>query len=1114
MPIRWVQEFIEQNGIHTLFEELSYINKNDNRNQQECQLELEIIKCLRNLFNNYYGIQQVISDPAYIITLTQSILSPSLPIQRLVCDALTFMCYFEQPKGHGMVIQGMDTVKKTTKHYGRFDAWLKKFNMILEGRGKMGTIVGASMDVRQIASKSNPDIPVIEHALANLLLILAIVDPDTVQDRDDRITLRNQLYQAGLAHIFELLESFNNELIHLKLEEFKEWEDSDAIAHMVKANGTPTEILDQLLASVRGTKAYDYLQSLLQQLLLIQSDSPETRNRVYQLVEHFVSQITLDRNGIANHNFSHTYGMSVKDLIAKFAEEDEMEMALQEADEAREIAAKALEREAELKVQLDLKADGLIGKYRLKNETLERGLRIANQTNIVLQQRLNDIEKEHKKTLETMDNQIKRLYETVCILVAKTSEKGIQSESFEAIKSKISKSIQTPLPPNSSLPIKKIKEETVKEDKKETKLIPTPTKLKLLPETPVLAPIDLQDLVIPLQDRVSFDSIEEQHDASISQLPTPPSTSPTLASASIPPLSNHDAVPPPPPPPPPPPLSSVPILPPSTNAIPTPPPPPPINGAAPPPPSPPPPPPLPQSTSPNGAAPPPPPPPMLSTPGGAPPPPPPPLSSAPAKPPQPTHQAKAKLKFVEWEKINRRQLNDTIWNHLVDDDDDNAKQTNDPQSQIITQLSEADVFTTIEKTFAQKVVTKRRVTRRDETIELLDERKAHTMSIFLTSLAKEVDVTLLESYLRSFDACWMQEHVLENLVKFAPQLDEQTKLKKYQGDLDKLSLPDRLSLEMTKIPQFKLRVQCLLYKSTFWDKSSRVEKELNDVLSASKSLKNAKRFKELLQMILVLGNYMNGNTSRGGAFGIKISSINKIIDTKGSATSTTLLHFLVETTEKSFHKVLGFLDELESCKEACKVNKTELMSDFSSIKKGLNQFDQLTHDDDSFVQVLKEFKKEATEKVEHLEALRKESEAAYEKVVSFYGENPLKMLPNEFFKIFQIFTSSWQKCANDLKLLQQTRERLEAQKKREVERRNQARNGAHSKGKGIDMSDYTMNTQQDLIMESLFEKLLMSRKEFKTKEKRQQLQQQQKMNPIISSELDASEILESVYQIN
>lgn len=48
------------------------------------------------------------------------------------------------------------------------------------------------------------------------------------------------------------------------------------------------------------------------------------------------------------------------------------------------------------------------------------------------------------------------------------------------------------------------------------------------------------------------------------------------------------------------------------------------------------------------------------------------------------------------------------------------------------------------------------------------------------------------------------------------------------------------------------------------------------MLRASDELLNAESFKQLLQMILVLGNFMNGNTSRGGAFGIKITSINKV----------------------------------------------------------------------------------------------------------------------------------------------------------------------------------------------------------------------------------------------
>jgi hypothetical protein len=56
--------------------------------------------------------------------------------------------------------------------------------------------------------------------------------------------------------------------------------------------------------------------------------------------------------------------MDVQSLIQKFAEEDELEMAFQDAYEAREMAKKAMENEANLKVQLDLRA-GKIYKARI-----------------------------------------------------------------------------------------------------------------------------------------------------------------------------------------------------------------------------------------------------------------------------------------------------------------------------------------------------------------------------------------------------------------------------------------------------------------------------------------------------------------------------------------------------------------------------------------------------------------------------------------------------------------------------------------------------------------------------------------------------------------------------
>lgn len=60
---------------------------------------------------------------------------------------------------------------------------------------------------------------------------------------------------------------------------------------------------------------------------------------------------------------------------------------------------------------------------------------------------------------------------------------------------------------------------------------------------------------------------------------------------------------------------------------------------------------------------------------------------------------------------------------------------------------------------------------------------------------------------------------------------------------------------------------------------------------------------------------MNGTGVKGGAFGFRVSSINKLVDTK-SLHNTTLLHFLERTVAKHFPDMETFLDELAAPAEA------------------------------------------------------------------------------------------------------------------------------------------------------------------------------------------------------
>lgn len=53
------------------------------------------------------------------------------------------------------------------------------------------------------------------------------------------------------------------------------------------------------------------------------------------------------------------------------------------------------------------------------------------------------------------------------------------------------------------------------------------------------------------------------------------------------------------------------------------------------------------------------------------------------------------------------------------------------------------------------------------------------------------------------------------------------------------------------------------------------------ILNASKEVVRSKRLTQVLEVVLAFGNFMNKG-QRGNAFGFKISSLNKIADTKSS----------------------------------------------------------------------------------------------------------------------------------------------------------------------------------------------------------------------------------------
>lgn len=137
-----------------------------------------------------------------------------------------------------------------------------------------------------------------------------------------------------------------------------------------------------------------------------------------------------------------------------------------------------------------------------------------------------------------------------------------------------------------------------------------------------------------------------------------------------------------------------------------------------------------------------------------------------------------------------------------------------------------------------------------------------------------------QQHILAMDDKLCTETFLINLISYIPHKEDnldlmQKYLKASEEECAKLDLPEQFTIEMMKIYRYEVRLKYMLFRVQFWERFDRLKTSLATVLRACDALHDSEALRELLSIILMLGNYMNSSSLQGGAFGFKIASINK-----------------------------------------------------------------------------------------------------------------------------------------------------------------------------------------------------------------------------------------------
>uniref|UniRef100_A0A8C2FWL2 Dishevelled associated activator of morphogenesis 2 n=1 Tax=Cyprinus carpio TaxID=7962 RepID=A0A8C2FWL2_CYPCA len=471
------------------------------------------------------------------------------------------------------------------------------------------------------------------------------------------------------------------------------------------------------------------------------------------------------------------------------------------------------------------------------------------------------------------------------------------------------------------------------------------------------------------------------------------------------------------------------------------PPPPPIAFSSPPPPPPPPP--------PGGPPPPPGAPPIIS---GVPPPPgPASISSTTSLHTKSIPQPSQPLKSFNWSKLGENKITGTIWFEIDDrrafkvlDLKDIEKMFSAYQRQQVCNNEIIKETGSMDDLYLSS--------RKVKELSVIDGRRAQNCVILLSKLKmsnEEIKRAILEMDEREE----LAKDMLEQLLKFVPEKSDVDLLEEHKHELERMARADRFLFEMSRIDHYQQRLQSLFFKKKFAERLAEIKPKVEAILCASREVMRSKRLTQVLEVVLAFGNFMNKG-QRGNAYGFKVSSLNKIIDTKSSIDrNITMLHYLIMLFEKNYPDILNIQQDLATVPEAAKVNLAELEKEVFGIRSGLKALEaELRYQQsracdrgDKFVPVVSDFITVASFSFSELEELLTEAKNKFSKSLKHFGEEEGCMQPDEFFGIFDIFLQSFSEAQHDLENMQRRKEeeerrmRMEAMLKDQRERERRAK---------------------------------------------------------------------------
>jgi len=384
-------------------------------------------------------------------------------------------------------------------------------------------------------------------------------------------------------------------------------------------------------------------------------------------------------------------------------------------------------------------------------------------------------------------------------------------------------------------------------------------------------------------------------------------------------------------------------------------------------------------------------------------------------------------------------------------------------------------------------------------VSFLDGKMTQNINIYLNQFKKYKHDDLCKAAMNIDSSVFATEISVKNLSTYLPPEDALSEIQKFLeaegNDMSKLNPADVFSYKLSLIPFIKERLSTFFYISSFDSRKNDLLPDINKIMKCTEYVRGSPKIKQLLEIVLHVGNFLNsGNKRLGDAFGFKLETFDKLLDTKSSDNQMTVLDVIVEMVRESKDPELVAFSrgETDIVDAGSKVSLPTIMGDYSKLIKDFEGLSTVmttvekTGDDDTFLDKLGVFIAENQAIIDQMKTDVTKMNTDFEGLVKFFGEEPSDTDPEKFFGMWRKFLLA---IVESNTKIEKEKEKREKEKKRDEAKKKLK--DMNKKPKKDEKKNQTDNTYDEMMSGNIFAQRRKQEEEKKEEEKKEEVKKEE-----------------------